>query len=133
MARKNKKQLIGLGDVVESITEATGIKKVVEVFSDVTGIDCGCDDRRDKLNKLLPIRFKSKRCFTLQEYNWYDDYYKNRSLHLVSENELKLIVKLHEDIFNWKVNNLCHNCSGSANIIRGMIERLDKVYLSYNE
>ena len=133
MARKRKPRSTGLGDVIETITETTGIKKAFELFSDVTGIDCGCDQRREKLNKLFPIRFKAKRCFTEEEYNWYKDYYNNRSLHLVSQEQLKFILKLHEQIFNWKVNNLCHNCSGSANIIRGMIERLDKIYLSYIE
>lgn len=43
----------GLGDLVEVITEKTGIKKAVEK---VTGKDCGCGKRRDRLNKLLPFR-----------------------------------------------------------------------------
>lgn len=123
-----KKHPQGLGDVIENITTKTGIKKAVEF---IAGNDCGCDERRDKLNKLLPIRYKANRCFTEDEYNWYKNYYENRTLKLVTADELKEILKLHESIFLWKVNNLCHNCSGSASIIRSMIDRLDKVYLSY--
>ena len=41
----------GLGDTIEVITEATGIKAAVELFSKVTGIDCGCDERQEWLNE----------------------------------------------------------------------------------
>jgi len=42
----------GLGDTVEKFTKITGIKKVVEAITD----DCGCDKRKDKLNKLFPYK-----------------------------------------------------------------------------
>ena len=41
-----KKKSKGLGDTIEKITKATGIKKVVEKVSEVTGKDCGCNDRK---------------------------------------------------------------------------------------
>jgi len=47
----------GLGDTIEKITKATGIKKVVEKISKATGKDCGCDQRRDSLNKLFPYNY----------------------------------------------------------------------------
>ena len=50
---RNKKS-IGLGDTIEKITTATGIKNVVEVFSEITGVDCNCDARKEKLNKIFP-------------------------------------------------------------------------------
>jgi hypothetical protein len=46
----------GLGDLVEEVTKRTGIKSLVEK---VTGKDCGCAGRRDKLNKLVPFRGES--------------------------------------------------------------------------
>ena len=42
----------GLGDIVEAVTKATGIKKLVEVFTP-EGKDCGCDKRKKDLNLLL--------------------------------------------------------------------------------
>ena len=42
-----KRKAKGFGDTIEAITEATGIKAVVEVFSKATGIDCGCDKRKE--------------------------------------------------------------------------------------
>ena len=44
----------GLGDSIEKITKATGIKKVVDTVSKATGKDCGCGKRKDTLNRLFP-------------------------------------------------------------------------------
>jgi|TARA_R110001583_G_scaffold82312_1_gene218520 hypothetical protein len=41
----------GIGDSIEKFTQATGIKKVVEK---VTDGDCGCNKRRDSLNRAFP-------------------------------------------------------------------------------
>jgi hypothetical protein len=46
----------GLGDTVEKITTATGIKKVVETVSKATGKDCGCGRRKDALNRIFPYK-----------------------------------------------------------------------------
>ena len=46
----------GLGDTLEKITKATGIKRVVETVSKATGKDCGCKGRKDKLNNLFPYK-----------------------------------------------------------------------------
>ena len=43
----------GLGDTIERITKATGIKKVVDTLSEVTGKDCNCGKRKEKLNKFI--------------------------------------------------------------------------------
>lgn len=40
----------GLGDTIEKITAATGIKKVVEKVSKATGKECGCNKRKENLN-----------------------------------------------------------------------------------
>ena len=40
----------GLGDTIERVTKATGIKRAVDKVSQVTGKDCGCSDRKDYLN-----------------------------------------------------------------------------------
>ena len=50
------KESKGLGDSIEKFTEATGIKKVVEK---VTGKkDCGCNKRKEALNKAFPYKNK---------------------------------------------------------------------------
>ena len=44
----------GLGDSIEKFTKATGIKKVVDKVSQGLNIPCGCQQRKEKLNKLFP-------------------------------------------------------------------------------
>jgi|TARA_B100000780_G_scaffold274408_1_gene239392 hypothetical protein len=44
----------GLGDTIEKITTATGIKRVVEAVASVTGKPCGCSKRKEKLNEVFP-------------------------------------------------------------------------------
>lgn len=47
---------IGLGDTIEKITTATGIKKAVDTVAKATGKDCGCPARKDTLNRLFPYQ-----------------------------------------------------------------------------
>jgi hypothetical protein len=49
-----KEKSKGLGDTIEKITTATGIKKVVKTVSKAVGKDCGCDKRKETLNRLFP-------------------------------------------------------------------------------
>lgn len=44
----------GLGDTIEKITTATGIKGIFEAVSKATGSDCGCSKRKDALNRAFP-------------------------------------------------------------------------------
>ncbi len=44
----------GLGDDIERITKATGIKKMVDTVSQGLNIPCGCEHRKNMLNKMFP-------------------------------------------------------------------------------
>ena len=55
-----KKKSKGLGDTIEKITKATGIKKVVDTVNKITGKDCGCQKKKEQLNKQFPYRKNSK-------------------------------------------------------------------------
>jgi hypothetical protein len=50
---KLKNNMEGLGDVVEVIAKSTGVTKIVERVT--KGKDCGCNARKQKLNKLFPF------------------------------------------------------------------------------
>ena len=43
----------GLGDTIEKITTATGIKKFVHK---IVGDNCGCKKRKQVLNKVFPYK-----------------------------------------------------------------------------
>lgn len=46
----------GLGDTIEKITKATGVKAVVEKVSELTKKPCGCIKRKEILNKAFPYK-----------------------------------------------------------------------------
>ena len=50
MSEKSK----GLGDTVEKITKATGIKAVVDGAAKALNKDCGCAKRKARLNQIFP-------------------------------------------------------------------------------
>ena len=47
----------GLGDTIEKITKATGIKSIVNKVNELRGVrDCGCNKRKNRLNKKFPYK-----------------------------------------------------------------------------
>ena len=100
----------GLGDTIENITEATGIKKVVK---SIFGDDCGCEERKNKLNKLFS--YGSVECLTEDEYNFLVAFFKRieGSVSVVVEvNERVELFKIHNRIFNINqdINSTCSPC-----------------------
>lgn len=51
MADMKKREIKGMGDVVEIITQKTGAKKIMPK-------NCGCDRRRKWLNEKIPFKKK---------------------------------------------------------------------------
>lgn len=41
-----------LGNAIEKVTTATGVKKVVKTISKKLGVDCRCNKRKESLNNL---------------------------------------------------------------------------------
>ncbi len=53
----------GLGDTIHKVTKATGIKTIVDKVSKGLNVPCGCEGRREALNRLVPYdkQFKLKK------------------------------------------------------------------------
>jgi hypothetical protein len=60
-----------LGDTIAKVTKATGIDKLVKF---IAGEDCGCEERKEKLNKLF--RYKQPLCLTENEFNYLTEFQK---------------------------------------------------------
>ena len=54
--RFSNRKAEGLGDVIEKVTELTGIKAAVERRAAKTGKPCGCQKRKEALNKAVPFK-----------------------------------------------------------------------------
>ena len=47
----------GLGDSIEKITKATGLNSLAQMGARAMGKkDCGCNKRKEKLNKMFPYK-----------------------------------------------------------------------------
>ena len=123
MAKGRKSK--GLGDDIEKITKATGIKKVVELFTP-EGKDCGCDKRKEKLNKLFPRN--KPNCLTEDQYKKWTSFKNRKNQNQVSPEEQNLIIQLLKDVLNMSVKP-CATCSGS--IWKGWIDKIDTIYNEY--
>lgn len=94
----------GLGDTIEKITTATGIKAAVKA---VVGEDCGCDERRDKLNKIFPYS-RQPECLTEEEITYLSSGVLRKNT-LNHDQRLK-IAEIHARVFNHKYDVPC-TCS----------------------
>jgi len=93
----------GLGDTVEKITEATGIKKAVKF---IAGEDCGCDERKQKLNEIF--RYKKPECLTEAEFDLIQMAVETKKNRFTPE-EQETYKNIYERIFKVKVD--CTPCS----------------------
>jgi hypothetical protein len=110
-----------LGDTIEQITTATGIKAAVDWFSEATGVDCGCDARKEKLNKLF--RYRKPECLTQQEYEFIGTMKGRNVVSAAQQTELN---KIYNRVFHDNVQPT--NC-GSC--MRGRLEELTTLYNAY--
>lgn len=57
---QEEQQSKGLGDTVAKVTKATGLDKLAELYTKVSGKPCGCASRQEALNKLFPYNIKEE-------------------------------------------------------------------------
>tara|TARA_R110000803_G_scaffold180965_1_gene243347 strand:- start:27 stop:446 length:420 start_codon:yes stop_codon:yes gene_type:complete len=115
--KQNESKSKGLGDTIAKITKATGIDKAVKA---VVGEDCGCDERKESLNK--KFNYTNVECLTEEEYNKLDKYFA-RSTSTIDYLTQKYLLKIYNRVFSKK--GLTSNCSSC---VRRMVRDLRNVY-----
>ena len=113
----------GLGDTIEAITTATGIKAAVDWFSEATGVDCGCDARKEKLNKIW--RYRKPECLTKDEYDFIGTIKGRNVITAAQQTEVN---RIYNRVFNDNVQPT--NC-GSC--LRGRVQELETLYNAYGQ
>jgi len=110
----------GLGDAVEKFTEATGIKALVKF---VAGDDCGCDERKEKLNYLFP-KYKPN-CLTEDEYNYLSE--RVGKLNTITTEEQKALLNIYNRVFNDRRELTgCSTC-----FLNGVWKKLERIFNEY--
>lgn len=116
----DKTNSVGVGDIVETITKTTGIKKAVEWLAD--GKDCGCNKRKEILNSIR-LRFPVVRCFTEDLYNKWGAFRKQNNPTLTRE-EIAMLRDVYLQLF-------ARDIGKPSCCVEQYITEIDKVYDKY--
>jgi hypothetical protein len=110
----------GLGDTIEKITEATGIKAAVKFLA---GEDCGCDERKAILNKTFS--YKKPNCLLETEYNFLSELF-SRQQSVISGLEKQTLINTYNRVFNdRKKMTSCTPC------LKSVYDELKKYFETY--
>lgn len=122
-ANFDKENSKGLGDMVEKFTESTGIKKLVDTFTP-DGKDCGCDKRKEKLNKVR-LRFTPVRCFTEDTYKQWTEFINREEPNKVThKQQTEVIIPIYSQLFARQLKPM--SCC-----VKPYIDDIKKVYEMY--
>ena len=106
----------GLGDSIEKALKVTGIDKVAKK---ILGDDCGCEERKKKLNQMFPYA----RPFTEDELSIYESVLPRIQGGRINGQDQDIMVKLYNKVFN--ANKKASSC-GSC--VKETLAKLEKVY-----
>lgn len=110
----------GLGDSIEKITEATGIKAAVKFLA---GEDCGCDERKEKLNKMFSYR--KPICFTEDEYNFLADFF-SQERNVIDMRTQKRLLNVYNRVFQARRQyTTCGPC------LKQIVDQLERYFEAY--
>ena len=118
------KKIQGLGDQIEKFTEATGIKKLVKW---AFGEDCGCDERKEKLNKLFPRSHKPD-CLNEDEYNYLKEIKLetfNNSVTITAPMQKRILIIYNRAFQRRQEFSTCSTC------VKTMINQMQTLMKSY--
>ena len=108
----------GIGDDIEKVLKATGIDKVAKK---ILGEDCGCDERKKKLNQMFPYA----RPFTEDELSIYESVLPRLKGGTITREDQATLVRLYNKVFN--ANKKPSSCSSC---VQQTLAKLAKVYVN---
>tara|TARA_R110001583_G_C5619343_1_gene406135 strand:- start:1051 stop:1425 length:375 start_codon:yes stop_codon:yes gene_type:complete len=124
MSKENKSE--GLGDSISKFTTATGIKSIVNWIS---GDDCNCDARQEKLNSKFRYKKNPPKCLNEDEFKWLQNYFENpkQFSHIVIKSK---VGSIWARVFGMHYKKIC-DCNGGRQLGR-YINELKEVFESYD-
>ena len=94
-------------------------------MSEATGIDCGCEGRKDLLNKLFP--YKQTECLNDEDKEWLANYFEVNNNQLTPKQQT-MVIEIYKNVFNQVINpSNCGSCW------RDRIAELKQVYEAQNK
>jgi hypothetical protein len=112
----------GLGDTIEIVLEKTGIAKLAKW---ILGEDCGCEERKEKLNKLFP--YSKPKCLTEDEHTYLTTS-KVLDKNVLIPSEQRELLKIYNRVFSQRRQpTSCGSC------LREVVNGLNKVVNEYKD
>jgi len=123
MGTKNtkKQKSKGLGDTVEKVFKATGVDKVAKWM---LGEDCGCDERKEFLNKLFP--YTKPECLTEEEFEYLHWYFTDRPSTITADQQKRLVAIYNRVLHQKAKTTRCTPC-----FMSNIHTKLYKIYKEY--
>lgn len=110
----------GLGDTVEKVLEATGIAKVAKW---IMGEDCGCEERKQKLNELFP--YKKPLCLQEDEHTYLTEFF-SRETNRIKPTDQQQLLRIYNRVFKERQEpTTCSSCW------QNILNKLSKVHAEY--
>ena len=96
----------GLGDTIAKVTGAIGLDKAVKA---IVGEDCGCDERKEKLNKLF--NYRKLECVNEEDFAYLTNFFKGNPSKVTHSQKVRLI-GIYNFAFNQneKLTTTCSPC-----------------------
>ena len=120
--RGRKPKAKGLGDTVEQVLEATGVSKIAKW---VLGEDCGCDKRKEALNKAFPYRRVN--CLTEDEHGILQTFFSRNTAEITPSDQHALL-----KVYN-RVLSVRQEPTSCASCWRDIVNQLKRIYNEYDD
>jgi hypothetical protein len=117
-----RKKATGLGDTIEQVLEVTKIAKVAKWL---LGEDCGCEERKEKLNKLF--KYAKPKCLDQAEHKYLTES-NVLDKNILIPSEQRELLKIYNRVFSQRRQpTSCGSC------LREVVSELSKVVNEYKE
>lgn len=118
--KTTKRKSKGIGDTIAKVTKATGIDKAVKF---IAGEDCGCNERKEKLNKLFP--YNKPECLNENEYNFLKEFYRIDRNTVTYKEQLQLIAISNRVLHTKLEPSSCSSC------IKSLMNKIKTLFNNY--
>ena len=95
-----------MGDTIAKVTGAIGLDKAVKA---IAGEDCGCDERKNKLNKIF--KYRKLECVNEEDFAYLTNFFKGNPSKVTHSQKIRLI-GIYNFAFNQneKLTTTCSPC-----------------------
>ena len=104
---------LGAGTIIEKILDTPGIKPVKDLVKAIIwkdGEDCGCEERKARLNKKIGKgHINPVRCLTEKDHKILSDILPKVSAS-IEFNEMTQLTRVHASVFNYHFEGACATC-----------------------